>query len=91
MDGVAPIYPRLARTDDLQKTLTSELFPKFVGVTGPVSHIDPLSSQKLAMDCLKLLWPRDSLCEHIAVETNAYARQVCVFVGESRCCSTEEG
>ena len=35
--------------------------------------MDPSSDSTL--DFLKLLWP-DSLCEHIAGETNEYARQV---------------
>ena len=48
------------------------MYPKFLGVTGPVSHFDPLDSSSL--DFLKNLWP-DSLGEHITVETNKYARQ----------------
>ena len=74
VDGAAPTPKRcrLARVDGLLKALPSGLYPKFLGVTGPVSHIDPLDSSSL--DFLTVLWP-DSLCEHIAVETNMYARQ----------------
>ena len=49
------------------------LYPEFLGVAGPVNRMDPSSDSTL--DFLKLLWP-DSLSEHIAGETNEYARQV---------------
>ena len=64
VDGVAPTLKRrrLAREDGLQKALASGLYPKFLGVAGPVNRMDPSSESTL--DFFKLLWP-DSLCEHI--------------------------
>ena len=75
VDGTAPTLKRrrLAREDGLQKALASGLYPEFLGVAGPVNRMNPSSDSTL--DFLKLLWP-DSLCEHIAGETNEYARQV---------------
>ena len=74
VDGAAPTprRRRLARVDGLLKALTSGLYTKFLGVTGPISHFDPFDSS--SVDFLKILWP-DSLFEHIAVETNTYARK----------------
>ena len=54
---------RLAREDGLQKALALGLYLIYFYFT-----LYPL-------DFLKLLWP-DCLCEHIAGETNEYARQV---------------
>ena len=75
VDGAAPTPKRhrLVRVDGLLKALMSGLYPKFLGVTGPVSHFVPLDNSSL--DFLKIIWPA-SLCEHIAVETNTYARHM---------------
>ena len=74
VDGAAPTPKmcRLTTVDGLLNTLTSGLYPKLLGVKGPVSHFDPLGNS--SVDFLKIIWP-DSLCEHIAVETSTYARQ----------------
>ena len=49
VDGAAPTPKRhrLARVDGLLKALTSGLYPKFLGVTGPVGHFGPLDSSSL--------------------------------------------
>ena len=75
VNGMAPTLKRrrLAREDGLVKALASGLYPEFLGFAGPVNRMDPSSDSTL--DFLKLLWP-DSLSEHIAGETNEYARQV---------------
>ena len=56
-----------------RKALALGLYPEFLRVAGPVNRMDPSSDSTLGF--LKLLWP-DSLCEHIAGETNENARQV---------------
>ena len=62
---------RIAREDALRKSLSCKEYPHFTGLTGVVDELDPLGSD--CMDFLKLLWP-DYLCEHIAAQTNLYAR-----------------
>ena len=74
LDGMAPTSKRkeIARRDALNKCLGTGEYPEFTGLTGVVDELDPLSTE--CLDFVKLLWP-DSLCEHIAVQTNLYARQ----------------
>ena len=73
-DGIAPNPKRrkLCREDGLCKSLKSGLYPQFLGIAGPVVNTDPLTTS--CLEFVKLLWP-DCLCDHIASETNAYARQ----------------
>ena len=73
-DGMAPTTKRLklARSDGLKKSLDTGAYPLFHGVSGVVDQLDPLVHNSL--DFVKLLWP-DSLCEHIADQTNLYAKQ----------------
>ena len=55
VDGAAPTLKRrrLARKVGLQKALASGLYPEFLGVAGPVNHMDPSSDSTL--DFFKLL------------------------------------
>lgn len=74
VDGMAPTPKRikLAKSDGLKKALSTGKYPHFEGVAGVAEKLDP--SLHSCIDYVKLLWP-DSLCEHIATQTNLYARQ----------------
>ena len=74
IDGMAPTSKRkkVARRDALNKCLGTGEYPEFTGLTGVVDELDHSSTE--CLDFVKLLWP-DYLCEHIAVQTNLYARQ----------------
>ncbi len=74
VDGMAPTPKRrkLAREDGLRKAKSTGKYPEFKGVVGAADKIDP--SNTAFIDFVKLLWP-DSLCEHIADQTNLYATQ----------------
>lgn len=65
---------KLAREDALQKAKSSGKYPEFIGLVGPADELDP--SVVSCLDFVKLLWP-NSLCQHIAEQTNLYARQQC--------------
>ena len=71
LDGLAPTPKRrkLASQRGLEKSLKTGLYPKFVGVEGPVEHHNPKE-----FSALDLLWP-SFLCDLIAIETNRYAQQ----------------
>lgn len=67
-----PTRRRIAREDGLRKALATGEYPEFGGLSGVVDLYDP--REVTSLDFVKELWP-DSLCEHIAQETNIYARQ----------------
>ena len=62
---------KLANEIALRASLSSGLYPEFLGKEGPVeSHSPDLYN---ALDYLKLLWP-DAVTSLIVTETNRYAR-----------------
>ena len=72
VDGMAPTpeQRKLARQDGLRKAKSTGKYPEFKGVVGAADKVNPSNT----IDFVKLLWP-DSLCEHIAEQTNLYATQ----------------
>ncbi|XP_064387842.1 piggyBac transposable element-derived protein 4-like [Halichondria panicea] len=74
VDGMAPTpkQRKLARQDGLRKAKSTGKYPEFKGVVGAADKVDPCNTAFI--DFVKLLWP-DSLCEHIAEQTNLYATQ----------------
>ena len=63
---------KLANEEALKLSLSSGLYPQYLGIEGPFMPRDPTSFD--ALDFLKLMWP-EALCELIVVETNRYAAQ----------------
>ena len=50
----------------------NDLYPEFLGESGPVDKTNPLEHD--ALDFLRLVWGRE-VCEWLSVETNRYAQQ----------------
>ena len=75
LEGQPPDTKRrkLAKGDGLKKSLQSGDYPEFTGPSCGVTKDYELDPSDSCLEFTKLLWP-DVLCEHIAVETNRYAR-----------------